>query len=333
MPLTQLSDLTGYEVSLVPQGANKKKRFLITKEDGELTMDELLQQILKEGMKDEEATSEIAKAMDMSEEQEKVFKAIMKIMESESCPLSKEQLKKALAGGVEKMDDEDEDKKDIEKEGNPFADKNKDKKDEDKKDIEKEEDEKDEENINKEGDTMSKVPVIKEDGSWDLSKVEKNLRPSLEVICKSNEQLTKTISIQKQINETLADKLKASEDARILKEFVEKAESYGHLGDSALDLAKILKTAHDADPENCIAIESVLKAANNKINESSLFEEAGSNGGFDSIAGSAWGKIEKHADELVKHDSKINHADAIDLVLKRHPELYSEYESEKRRIV
>ncbi|MCK4517853.1 hypothetical protein KAT92_03695 [Candidatus Babeliales bacterium] len=325
MPLTQLKELTGYEVSFVPRGANGKKRFLVTKEDGELSMDKLLQQILKEGLKDEESIDKIAKNLDLNEEEKTVLKAVMKMVGSEASPMTKEKLIEALSADVEKEESPEDKEKALKEE-------------EAKAKLEKEEKEKKEKEeaaaaVNKEnkgGSMPGKVPVMKEDGSWDLSGVDGSIRPSLEVICKSNEQLTKTISIQKSINETLADKLKSSEDARVLKEFEAKAEAMGHLGESATDLAKVLKSVYDADPENAAAVEAILQTASTKIEKSMLFEETGSNGaGGD--GGSAWGKIEKHAEAITKADSKISNADAIDLVLKNHPELYAEYEQEKRR--
>ena len=324
MPLTQLKELTGYEVSFVPRGANKKQRFLVTKEDGELSMDKLLQQILKEGLKDEESIDKIAKSLDLNEEEKTVLKAVMKMVGSEASPMTKEKLIEALSADVKKEESPEDKEKALKEE-------------EAKVKLEKEEEEEakkkeEEEKINKEhrgGSMPTKVPVMKEDGSWDLSGVDETLRPSLEVICKSNEQLTKTISVQKSINETLADKLKSSEDTRILKEFEARAESMGHLGESATELAKVLKSVYDADPANAAAVEKILQTASTKIEKSMLFEEAGTS--VNEGGGSAWGKIEKHAEAITKADSKISTPDAIDLVLKNHPELYAEYEQEKRR--
>jgi len=316
MALTQLKDLTGYEVSLVPKGANKKKRFLVVKENGDLDMDKLLEAILKEGLKDEEAVDKVAKSLGLEEDGTKVLKAILKMVGADESPLSKEKLMKALKEmgcDTEKEDSEDG--------------KSEDDKDGDQSSVNKEGDKPTE---NKEGEGMpTKVPVRKEDGSWDLDGVDENIRPALEVVCKSNEQLAKSLEDQKSENKTLADKLAAEKDARILKEFEEKAKSYGHLGEDATKLAKVLKSVHDADPENGKAVEEILKAANSKIEEGSLFEEKGTTGGINAGA-DAWTKIEKTAEEVAKKES-ISKAEAIDLVLKRNPELYKEYEDEKRR--
>lgn len=328
MPLTELTDYTGYEVSLVPLGANKKKRFLVTKEHGELAMDKLLEQILKEGLKDEGSVDKVVKNLGMNEEEGMVLKAIMKMVGGDKAPLSKEKLMKALDDmgekspeQIKKMEEEEEEKKEKIKKAE----------EEEAAAIKKAKEEEEEVNKNLKGGTMpAKVPVLKEDGSWDLSGVDENLRPALEVVCKSNEMLTKTITSQELVNKSLAEKLKTEQDARVLKEFEVKAQSYGHLGDDATALAKVLKSAHDADPKNCEAIEMILKSANAKIEEGNLFKEAGATS-TTMHGATAWTKIEKMAEGFETADPSLSKADAIDLVLKKHPELYDEYSQEKRR--
>lgn len=317
MALTQLTNLTGYEVSLVPKGANKK-RFLVVKENnGDSEMNKkLLERILKEGLKDEDAVAKVAKNLGMSEDETEVLKAVMKLVGEGGMPAEKlMKAMKEMGYEVDKMEDEEEEKeKNTEKEDDPSK-----KKDEE---VNKEQ--------RKGGDV--KVPVQKEDGSWDLSGVDESLRPVMQVICKSNEQLAKALNDQKTANVSLAEKLKTEKDARVLKEFEEKAISFGHLGQDAKNLAKVLKAAHEADPENGAAIEEILKSANAKIEQSNLFAEKGTTGsGFGKAGAGAWSKIEKMAQEISKSDPKVSSAEAIELVLKKHPELYDEYTNEKRR--
>lgn len=325
MPLTQLSELTGHEVSLVPMGANKKRRFLVTKEDGELSMDDLLEQILKEGLKDEETIDKVTKNLGLEEDEQKAFKAVMKIVSSEGSPLSKEKLMKALgAMGVSKSDEDEGDVKKAEGD------------DDEKKEPAKKSDDDDDKSdpVNKEATTpkggeMSKVPVQKEDGSWDLSGVDESLRPALEAVCKSNQQLSQQLSDQTTANKSLAEKLKVETDARVLKQFEERARDMGHIGTEATKIAQILKSAYDADPANGKAVEAVLKSASDKIKESGLFNELGTSGSNGTPGAGAWDKIEKAASKFTDADPKMSHADAVDLVLKKHPELYSEYQAEK----
>lgn len=326
--LTELHDLKGYEVSLVPMGANNKRRFLVTKEHGELSMDKkLLEKILKEGPKNMEEMEKVAKNLGMNEDETSAFKAVMKIVGSDSSPLGKEKLMKALGSmNVKKEEPPKKDKKD--ETDDPVG--KGDYKTDDKKPVDKE----GEPPATNGGNAMKGVPVQKSDGSWDLSGVDENMRPALEVICKSNEELAKSLGEQVNKNKSLAEKLKIEEEARVSKEMIEKAEEMGHAGDEAAKVAEILKAAYGISKENGQQLEAVLKSQAEKVNSSAMFTEVGKSGGSETRPGAgAWGKIEKQAEAFVKADPKISQADAIDLVLKRHPELYEEYELEKRRAV
>lgn len=316
MALTQLSQLTSYEVSFVPKGANLKKRFLVIKEDGEEDMDKLLEQILKGDMKNEEAVTKIAKSLGLDDKAETVLKAVMKMVGAEGSGLDSKTLSKALKAfdGPDKEELEKAKKEEEEKAAK----------------AKKEEEEKEKAaKAKKEGDEDMKGPVQKEDGSWDLSGVDVALRPSLEAVFKSNEVLQKSLNTQTKTNETLADQLKTEKDARVMKEFVEKAEGYGHLGEDAVELAKVLKSVHDADPKNGEAVEKILKSANKKVEDGNLFSELGSTGV--GHGANAWDKIEKAAELVQKEKPTMTQSAAIDLVLKNNPSLYNEYEAEKRQ--
>ena len=95
------------------------------------------------------------------------------------------------------------------------------------------------------------VPVKKEDGSWDLSTVDEKLKPALEVVFKSNEQLEKT-------NKTLADELRVERDLRVTKEFNQKAIAMGYAGDEAATVAKSLKDTYSISKEAGESLEKVL---------------------------------------------------------------------------
>jgi hypothetical protein len=321
MAITLLKDLATYEVSFVPKGANKKKRFLVVKENGEIDMDKLLEMILKEGLKDEEQVSKVAKSLGLDEDGEKALKAVMKLC-GEGSPLSAEKLGKALKEmGVDMGDApaKEEPPKSTEKEETtPPAPDNE-------TPVNKED------NTKKGGSMPTKVPIQKEDGSWDLSGVDESIRQVLEVVCKSNEKLAKSLTTQKDENKSLAEKLAAETNARVLKEFEERAKEYGHVGDDAKELAKVLKAAHDADPENGKAVEAILKAANEKIEAGKVFEEVGTSG---TTGGSAWQKIEKSAEKMREDKPELTTEAAIDLVMKHNPKLVEEhYAEEKGRVM
>jgi len=62
--------------------------------------------------------------------------------------------------------------------------------------------------------------------------------------------------------------------------------------------------------------------------EDGAFEETGVST-TEVTSGSAWGRIEGKAEELVQKGEAQNRAKAIDQVLTDNPELYAEYLSEK----
>jgi len=327
MPLTLLSDYTGYEASLVPKGANLKKRFLVVKENGDTCMKSLLEKILKADLKDEDKVDEVAKNLDLGEEEVKVLKAVMRMVGSDDSPLNKANLMKALEslGG-----------KEVKKEGDEKTPEEIKKAEEDEAAAAAAKKKAETEAVDKEGKgggDMPKIPVMKEDGSFDLSGVDEALRPSLEVVCKQVQASNTALAAQTAKNITLADELKAERDARVLKEYEAKANALGHEGEEGKKIARVLKSAYEVSKENGETTEAVLKSAHEKVEKASVFEELGTGGSNQTRHGQgAWEKIEKAADDIIKDsDKSITKTAAIDLVLKQHPELYKEYEAEKRK--
>lgn len=308
--LTELEKVNAYEVSLVPFGVNEKKKFLITK-NGETTVSNILTQILKSNFKDTEKLTEIAKSKGLDEKATNGLVAILKIAGAEDIGLDQGKVidvLKSLSG--EKSIDELKNELTIEI----------------KKELKIDSSEPNGTHINKNnhdngGNLMNGVPVLKSNGEWDLTKVDENLKGVLGPILKQNEKFA-------QDNKNLSEKLQASEDARVLKGFEDKAKEYGHVAEDATKLASVLKSIHDANPENAEAIEAVLKSANKKIDEAKVFEEVGSNKASE-MGSSAWAQIEKSAEQLQKNKPELTQAQAQDLVLKNNPKLYADYLEEK----
>lgn len=309
MKLTLLSNLQAYEVSLVTRGKNNKK-FLVTKEHGEENMDELLKSLLANGgFKDGEKFSVIAKELSLGDKEQAAFKAMFTLADNSG--VNADVMTKVLKGmGKIKMNDLDPDE---------LAKIKKMCKDELKKECAEELEKEFKNKIQKELEEGIKMtPIRKEDGTWDLSTVDEKLKPALEVVFKSNDEL------QKQ-NKTLADELRAERDLRISKEFQEKAVAMGYAGDEAVKVAKSLKDAYSVSKEAGENIEAVLKSAGERVKESAVFEEFGTTGS--GKGNTAWEKIEKQAELIQKESPKLSQAQAIDLVIKNNPSLYAEYEA------
>jgi DNA-binding protein len=143
---------------------------------------------------------------------------------------------------------------------------------------------------------------------------------------KFSEQLKK----QAEDNEKLQKALDAEKDLRITKEFISKAAEYKNLGTKSDDFGKVLKEiAQKITPETYSELEKVLAGADEKIGKNDLFlKEIGSGG---ETVLETIDKVNKMVEEIRKSDSKITKEQAEAKVWMEHPELYREYEAEKRQ--
>lgn len=118
---------------------------------------------------------------------------------------------------------------------------------------------------------------------------------------------------------------KREREERITREFVAKAAELRSLPVDAEKFGPILKSIHEALPDVYAEVEAVLKAANELVEKSKLFDEIGKGSGAE---GSVWSKIESLANELVSKSAGMTKEKAIAEVLKSNPQLYEEYQKE-----
>jgi len=144
-----------------------------------------------------------------------------------------------------------------------------------------------------EGDDEEEEDVSKEKvakSEVDLSAFPKEQRTHLEMIFKSNAELvTKNADLEKQLN--------AEREARIQKEFSERAAQFKHLGDTN-EIAAILKSLSEKDPEAFKKTETILKTANDQIAKGELFKELGTRTG--GSVGDAEGRLNALVDSVVQ---------------------------------
>ena len=181
----------------------------------------------------------------------------------------------------------------------------------------------------KEGGTVepTAVPVLKEDGTWDLDGVPDNERRLLEPIAKAQAEQA---AILAETREALAK----SQDALAEREFVHKAETELSALAAPTALGPVLKEAAEKlSPEANEALEQILKAANAQVETGDLFKELGrtalpqEDGGGEN----PWAQIEKAADALIEKDADgLTQSQAIDRVLKTDAgkKLYARYQAE-----
>ena len=172
------------------------------------------------------------------------------------------------------------------------------------------------------------VPVLKEDGTWDLDGVPEAERRMLEPIAKAQAE---TMAVLAETREALAK----SQDALAEREFVRKAETELSALAAPSALGPVLKEAAEKlSPEANEQLESILKAANAQVETGDLFKELGRTALPDETGGgeSPWAQIEKAASELVeKSDDGLTESQAIDRVLKTAAgqKLYARYQAEQ----
>jgi len=167
-----------------------------------------------------------------------------------------------------------------------------------------------------------------------LEGVPKEVREHFETVLKARDE---ELTALKESNETIAKSLKAEKDARELDAWIKKAEAdLAHFpGKSTDEIAKSLKALADVDPKLAEEQFTAMKAASDALKESEILKSKGSSFDGGGAADSAWAAIEKAADGMIEKsgDSTLTRAQAIDLVCKHQPELYTRYvdESEKAR--
>ena len=117
MPLTALTELETVEVSLVPKGANLKKRFPIMKRNEENSMSDILHAVIDAHTSEDSHFENVIKSAELSEEAGQAIKGAMKILSAYADQVPTEQALDVVSSGlgisksgVSKEDEEDEEK-------------------------------------------------------------------------------------------------------------------------------------------------------------------------------------------------------------------------------
>jgi len=316
----QLLDLKVGEVSLVPKGANRK-RFLVVKQEVSMENNELLQTILDAELQDEERINEVLKSQGLSEKAINAVKGALRILNAFKDELPKDILNTlaSLAGyGYAPAPTEKAKAKQEEQggDGEYGAYGEPDKKGK-KKALGKEEE------TEKAGKKYP-APVKKADGTFDLSAVPDELRPTLEVIFKEHEEAVRKA-------QELEAVLKAEQDRRKVLEFVERAKQYTHLPINPDEFGPVLKQISESAPEAFQKLEQVLKAADENLRVAGSLKPVGRDS-TGTGGNTAWDQICALASQLVeKAEHKLSFEAAVDKVLQSRPDLYRRYLDEQRR--
>jgi hypothetical protein len=311
---TELKELEVDEISLVKQGANRK-RFKILKEDGapvEVIMEtpEIpYADILKADLGTEDTLRDTLKQTpELSTDATEALVGIVKLATAYAEQLPSDIFDTlAEASGFEKATDT--------KKAFPPA----------KPDTEEEETP--EEKIKR---LEEEAAAQKKQGSKKMEKSEESdpIKKALDKITKEAdidllpEDIQGAVRPLWKANVELEQKVQKMEDETRTKEFIAKAAEFTHLPKNE-SFADVLKEMNEKlSPESYASIEGVLKSADNGLKESGLFKEVGSAA---AIAGTPEGKLQALAKERVaKSDSKLTIEQAMAEETMAHPEIYDD---------
>lgn len=177
----------------------------------------------------------------------------------------------------------------------------------------------------KESGVAKQVPVQKADGTWDFSGIPEAARPSVEAVWK--EKIDNDAKIAK-----MSKDLAGERDARVTKEFNEKAATFKHVGGEKL--GSVLKEVSEKAGEAVFKdLETILKAADEKLAKGNLFTEIGTTGtGGSAVAKAgqteAEAKIEVIAKGMVEKDGSMSFVAAKAKAWQANPELYTAHRAE-----
>ena len=331
MAITALTDVETLEVSLVPQGANMKKRFPVLKSAEKKEMSDILHAVIDAPSSEDTKFDQVVKSSKLGENAEagEALKGAMKILNAYSDSISPEDAIGVMAEGFgiqkgeyKKADEEeDEEEEKAEKEEEEEEEEAEVKVEMAEEEEEKAEDEDEEEEAEKAEDEEEEEDEEKIEKS--LKSLPKNVRKQMTSLFKSQRQaIAKAAKLEKA--------LKVERDERLRKEFVEKAQKeFPYIpGKSPEEVGLMLKTLHAVAPTVAKDVETIFKSVSATIEKTGLLKELGSgmSGGGDSS--SAYGKLDGMARGAISK-SGGSYAKAFETAMNQNPELYSQYLDEQ----
>ena len=336
MAITALTDVETLEVSLVPAGANKKKRFPVMKSLEKEKMSDILHAVIDAPSSEDNQFETVLKSADINEETAQALKGAMKILNAYSDTLPADSAVDLISKGLglEKMDHSDKEKEKAEDEE---AEKEKEEEAEKGEEVEKPDHYEEKEEHEDKVEETSLASEIQEEKEEEEEKgedmAEKSIQKSLNELPENvRGQMTALWKSQRDAiakADKLEKSLQAERDERLRKEYVSKAEKeFPHIpGKSSEELGIMLKTLAAVAPKVAEDLETVFKSVSTTIEKADLFKEFGTNTETSGGA-NAYAKLDTMAKQVVQK-SGGSYALAFEQVMKKHPELYSQYLEEQ----
>ena len=351
MPITALTELETVEVSLVPAGANLKKRFPIMKRNEDSSMSDILHAVIDAQTSEDSHFENVVKSADLSEEAALAVKGAMKILNAYADTIPADQALSVIGKGlgveqndqpVAKQDEEDEEKEEVqslaemiteaEEEGADKGDDEEHKKEDDEEHKKEDEDEKEKgmhedekEKGMHEDDEKEKTYHDKEDEEdAEKSALQKSLKDLDPAVRNQIQALWKSQAQAVAKAEKLEKSLMAERDEKQRKEFIEKArKEYRFVpGKSPDELGLMLKALHSLDSQIAKDIEGIFKSVSAMMEKGDLLGEIGSSMTGEVSDGTAFSKLDNLAKSAVKK-SGGSYATRFEEAMRSNPDLYT----------
>ena len=266
--MARLEDLEVVEVSLVDHPANKRK-FLLMKNKGDGSVDELIALILETEAENEADLDAVLAERDLPEDTEAAVRGTFRLLNAHRETLTEDIVKAVmiksgfLTEQVEEVTDE----------------------------VENVEDESDEvvtEEVEKAEESDDPLAEItKADGTIDLDSVPEAVRPALEQLWRERHDAEEE---RQELEKALQDERQEKRSA----EMITKAKGYGLPGDAEM-VANLLMKTEDEDPDKYAALATWLESISAIVKGSDLFDEIG-HGGDEDDEDSGYAVAKKRAD-------------------------------------
>lgn len=296
--ITKLTSVQTQEVSLVRRGANNKRFALTKSKEIDMSFHELLKSVLETEAEGEGQLIESLKAANANEDAIQCAVANFRLQNGFRDKLSKEEfaeVTKAAGYAVDKAKtppDKDKDKaKDKGKEPFPGA-----------------------------------APPFK--AKSEKSHMPADMPPEMERVFK--EQQTEIEALRKAHEGTL-EILEKERKEKVRKEYIAKcANDYAFVpGMSAEEMGEMLQTAYETSEDFGRRLEKQWEQTNEAVSKSQLLVNQGIVPQNDGQCATAWTKMNELAKQKIqKAAGGLSEAQALNQVMKEHPELYQEYLNE-----
>lgn len=131
------------------------------------------------------------------------------------------------------------------------------------------------------------------------------------------------VAVEKAAREQLAKELDEVKKERAEQIFLAKGATMPTLGSPA-EVANVLKTVAAGDPNAAEAVETMLKAANERLEKSGLLTELGVAHGGDT-SGDPQAQLMAKAEGFMKDDPKLSMSDALTKAVAESPGAYADF--------